>query len=356
MAQQFYPIKVREVRKTTSDASVVTFDIPEDLEEVFQFKQGQHLTLKANVDGEFLRRSYSLCSSPLEKVWRVAVRQIQDGRFSSHVNNIMKAGDILDLMPPHGRFFCEIEKESKKHYVAFAAGSGITPILSIIKTHLTEEPQSTFSLFYMNRMVQSIMLREEVEGLKNTFLNRFELYHILNQESRNIPLFDGRLDEDKLTEMGEKILDYSAIDEYFLCGPAPMIFMVRDFLMEKGIGEKQIHFELFNTPVENTEMKTKSTSGTKGLTQVEVINNGNKMSFEMSQEGESVLDAALRHNADLPFACKGGVCCTCRAKIIEGEVEMKVNYALEEEEVADGYVLTCQSVPKTQKILVDFDS
>lgn len=356
MAQKFYPIKVREVRKTTSDASVVTFEIPEDLEDVFKFKQGQHLTLKANVDGEFLRRSYSLCSSPSEKVWRVAVRQIQDGQFSSYVNNIMKAGDILDLMPPHGRFFCEVEKKSKKHYVAFAAGSGITPIFSIIKTHLTEEPESTFSLFYMNRMVQSIMLREEVEGLKNTFLNRFELYHILDQESRDIPLFDGRLDEDKLTVIGEKILEYSAIDEFFLCGPAPMIFMIRDFLIKEGINEKNIHFELFNTPAENTRKKVEPIAGTKGITQVEVINNGTKMSFEMAQGDESVLDAALRHNADLPFACKGGVCCTCRAKIIEGEVEMKVNYALEDDEVKDGYVLTCQSIPKTDKILVDFDS
>jgi|SRR5690554_19148 len=357
MSQKFYTIKVKEVQKTTTDATVVSFDVPEELREKFNYRQGQHLTLKKEINGESLRRSYSLCSSPLDREWKVAVKQIEDGRFSTYVNTELKAGDELEIMPPHGRFFCEIEKKKNKRYVAFAAGSGITPILSIVKTHLKEEENSSFSLFYQNRSVQSIMLREEVEGLKNSHLGRFELYHLLTQEERDVPLFNGRLNEEKLKEINDKIMNFSTIDEFFLCGPSEMIFMIRDFLLEVGVDEQRIHFELFNTPTNTGKKKKKSTaSASKDTSTVTVINNGTKMFFEMPQDGESVLDAALRHNADLPFACKGGVCCTCRAKIIEGEVEMEVNYALEEDEVEAGYVLTCQSIPKTKNILVDFDS
>jgi len=354
MATQFYKIKIKDIRKTTQDCSVVTFDIPEELKSEFEFYQGQHLTLKAEVNGEDLRRSYSLCSSPLDNTWQVAVKQIEDGKFSTFVNQELKAGDELELMAPHGRFYKEISSK-KKNYVAFAAGSGITPMHSIIKTHLAQEPDSTFTLFYVNRNIQSIILREEVEGLKNTYLQRFELYHFLTQEQRDADLFNGRLSKEKLQSIGELLVDYRSIDEFFLCGPAEMIFMIRDYLEEIGVEKEKVHFELFGTP-DAQKKSSKKVSNNEDTADVSIINNGVKTSFKMSMGGENILDAALANNADLPFACKGGVCCTCRAKVIEGEVEMEVNYALEEEEVKDNYILTCQAIPKSTSVLVDFDS
>ncbi len=358
MSQKFYTIKVKDVQKTTADATVVSFDVPEKLKEQFLYSHGQHLTFIKDIDGEQLRRSYSLCSSPLENEWKVAVRQVEDGRFSTYVNTQLKAGDSLEVMPPHGRFFCAIDKKKAKRYVAFAAGSGITPILSIIKTHLAEEENSSFSLFYQNRKVQTIMLREEVEGLKNRYLGRFELYHLLTREERDAPLFNGRLNPEKLAEINKKIMDFYEVDEFFLCGPSELIFMLQDYFINLGINKKNIHFELFDTPTNKSgkRHKAKPIVPSEDLTKVTIISNGTTMSFEMKQDGESVLDAALRHNADLPFACKGGVCSTCRAKVIEGEVDMEVNYALEEDEVENGYVLTCQSIPKTKHIIVDYDS
>jgi ring-1,2-phenylacetyl-CoA epoxidase subunit PaaE len=355
MSQNFYPIKVKDVQKTTADCSVVTFDVSDDLKEQFRYKQGQYLTLKKVVKGEELRRSYSLCSSPLDDEWKVAVKQIDEGRFSTFINQELKAGDTLEIMPPNGRFFCEVDKSREKNYVAFAAGSGITPIHSIIKTHLQQEPNSSFTLFYLNRNVQSIILKEEIEGLKNQYLGRFELYHFLTQEEREAPLFNGRITEDKLKKLSEVIFDISSVDEYFICGPTEMIFMIRDFLINKGVNEKKIHFELFNTPTKKNK-KSSSLANNKDMSSVSIINNGTKVSFEMPQNGDCILDAALQNNADLPFACKGGVCCTCRAKLLEGEVEMEVNYSLEDDEVEDGYILTCQSIPKSKNILVDFDS
>lgn len=355
MAQQFYPVKVSEIYKTTDDCSVVSFDITEEIKEKFNFKQGQYLTLKTIIKGEEVRRSYSLCSSPIDGEWKVAVKKIEDGRFSSFINEELQAGDILEIMPPNGRFFQEVDTKAKNNYVAFAAGSGITPIHSIIKTHLTQEPNSTFTLFYLNRSVQSMILREEIEGLKNQFLGRFELYHFLTQEMRDAPLFNGRFTEKKLEIISDKLIDVNAISDYFICGPTEMIFMIRDFLIAKGVEEDQVHFELFNTPTGGAKKKKLDTNN-KDVSEVSIITNGVTVSFNMTQNGENILDAALRNNADLPFACKGGVCCTCKAKLIEGVAPMEVNYALEKDEVKQGYILTCQAIPKSKKILVDFDS
>lgn len=355
MSQQFYPIKVSQIFKTTADCSVITFDVSEELRKQFQFIQGQYLTLKAEINGEEVRRSYSLCSSPIDGEWKVAVKKIEEGRFSSYVNDNLKEGDVLEVMPPNGKFYQEVEKGAKKNYVAFAAGSGITPIHSIIKTHLNEEPDSTFTLFYLNRTVQSMILREEIEGLKNQFLGRFELYHFLTQEERDAPLFNGRFSEEKLESISNLLLDLKAVDDYFICGPTEMIFLIRDFLTAKGVEEKKVHFELFNTPT-GAAKKKKLDANNKDVSEVSIITNGTKLSFKMTQNGENILDAALRNNADLPFACKGGVCCTCKALLVEGEAPMDVNYALEKEEVEQGYILTCQAIPKTSKILVDFDS
>jgi len=354
MSTKFHKIKVKDIRKTTKDCSVVTFDIPKELREEFNYKQGQHLTLKAMVNGEDLRRSYSLCSSPLDETWQVAVKKIEDGRFSTFVNETLKSGDELEVMAPNGRFFKDIS-DKRKDYVAFAAGSGITPMHSIIKTHLSQEPESTFKLFYINRSIQSIILKEEIEALKNQFMGRFELYHFLTREERDAELFNGRLTEEKMRSIGELLVDFKSINDFFICGPAEMIFMVRDYLEGIGIEKDRVHFELFGTPDKQKKVK-KIVENNDDASDVNIINNGVKTSFKMAMDGENILDAALANNADLPFACKGGVCCTCRAKLIEGDVEMEVNYALEPDEVENNYILTCQAIPKSDKIVVDFDS
>lgn len=355
MSQQFHSIQISDIVKTTPDCSVVTFDISDELKEAFAYKQGQYLTLKADIKGEEVRRSYSLCSSPIDDQWQVAVKKIEDGRFSTFVNDVLKVGDTLEVMSPNGRFFTEVNPEKKKRYVAFAAGSGITPINSIIKTHLNQEPDSTFSLFYLNQSVQTMILREEIEGLKNQFLGRYELYHFLTKEMRDAPLFNGRFTEEKLQTISEKIIDFKSVDEFFICGPTEMIFMIRDFLYAQGVEESKVHFELFGTPTKTVKKKVLDVNN-KDVSDVSIITNGIRVSFKMTQNGENILDAAMRNNADLPFACKGGVCCTCKAKLIEGVAPMNVNYALEKDEVEQGYILTCQAIPKSSKIVVDFDS
>lgn len=354
MAKSFHKLKVKDIQKTTKDCSVVTFDIPEELQEEFNYQSGQYLTLRTTVNGEDLRRSYSLCSCPLDQQWQVAVKKIEDGRFSTFVNDQLKIGDELEVMAPNGRFYKEISKEPKD-YVAFAAGSGITPIYSIIKTHLSQEPESTFKLFYINRTIQSIILKEEIEALKNQFMGRFELYHFLTREERDADLFNGRLTEDKLGGIGELLVDFKSVDDFFVCGPAEMIFMIRDFMEEIGVEKDKVHFELFGSPNQQKTAK-KVSENNDDLSDVSIINGGITTSFKMAMDGDNILDAALANNADLPFACKGGVCCTCRAKLIEGDVEMQVNYALEPDEVENNYILTCQSIPKSDKIIVDFDS
>ena len=354
MAQQFYPITLKDIRKTTSDCSVLTFDIPDNLKEIFSYKQGQYLTFKANINGEEVRRSYSLCSCPLDGEWQVAVKKIEDGRFSTYANDVLKPGAVLELMPPNGNFFVNVDAKATKNYVAFAAGSGITTMHSIIKTHLEQEPNSTFKLFYFNQTIQSIILKEEIEGLKNIYLDRFEIYHFLTKEEREAPLFNGRMTEGKMDSICKHLIDVNSIDDFFICGPTDMIFLIRDYLKANGVDEKKVHFELFGTPT-GKQKKKEIDLNNSDMSDVSIINNGVKTSFLMSQGGENILDAALRNNAELPFACKGGVCCTCKAMLIEGEIEMEVNYALEKDEVEQGFILTCQSIPKTKNIVVDFD-
>ena len=355
MSTKFYPLKVREIEKTTPDCSVVSFEIPESLVSEFQYQHGQYLTMKAQINGEEVRRSYSLCSSPLDKNWKVAVKKVQEGKFSTFVNENLQPGDTLEVMPPNGRFFVHCDPASTKNYVAFAAGSGITPILSIIKTHLKSEPNSTFKLFYINQTVSTIILKEEVEGLKNQFLNRFEIFHFLTQQPRNIPFYNGRMDREKLEIIFDKIAPVAAIDDLFVCGPKEMIFLVRDFAIEKGMDKKHIHFELFNTGNEVTKKVVRKVDENI-LSDVTIIEGGKNFNFKIPQGSENILDAALNRSADLPFACKGGVCCTCRAKLIEGEVEQEVNYGLEQEEIEAGYILTCQAIPVSKRVVVDFEA
>ncbi len=359
MSPKFVSLPVKSVEKVTADCSVIEFDVSDEFADDFAFRHGQHLTLRAMIDGEDVRRSYSLCSSPLDNSWKVAVKRIEDGRFSTYANTALKAGDVLEVMPPSGHFFVEPEPDKQKNYVAFAAGSGITPIMSIVKTHLALEPKSTFQLFYTNQAVSTIILKEELEGLKNQYLDRLEIFHFFTQEDRNIPLFSGRIDTGKLDILFRNFIDQEAVDHYFLCGPNQMIFMIRDYLEKKGIDDKQVHFELFNTdgiaPKENGKKK-KRTINPDLVTEVLIREGGKDFQFQMVRGSENLLDAALKKNADLPFACKGGVCCTCRARLLEGQVDVQVNYGLEQDEIDNGYILTCQSIPTSEKVVVDFDS
>ncbi|MEW7290332.1 1,2-phenylacetyl-CoA epoxidase subunit PaaE [Aquimarina sp. 2304DJ70-9] len=353
----FYPIQVSEVNKETKDCASITFDIPEELREHFLYKQGQHLTLKASVNGEEVRRSYSLCSSPIENKWQVAVKRIKGGVFSNYANDILKEGDVVELMPPTGSFFVEIDPSTAKNYVVFAAGSGITPILSIIKTHLAAEPNSTFKLFYLNRNAKSIIFKEEIEALRNTYFGRLEIFYFLTKEQRDIPLLNGRFTSEKIKELTDKIIDVTNVDECFICGPEEMIFLIRDELVKAGLSSDKIHYELFFSGVTEEDKKRAAEAIEHKFegTEVTIIDGGKEFHFEMDDDYDNILDGALGAGADLPFACKGGVCSTCKCRVVEGTVEMKINYALEEDEVAKGLVLSCQAVPTTEKVVVDFD-
>jgi len=358
MSTKFYPLKVKKINRETSDCVSVSFDVQDDLKAIFQYKQGQHLTLKTNIDGEEVRRSYSLCSCPLEDHWRVAIKKVPGGLFSSFANEVLQPGDVLDVMPPNGRFYQELDAAQSKNYMAFAAGSGITPVLSIIETTLRTEPNSRFTLVYGNRNRNSIIFKEELEALKNKFIDRLRLYHVLSREKTDAPLNHGRIDDEKCAYVFSKLVDAASIDAYFLCGPEQMIFSVKDYLESQQIDRGKIHFELFTSPNKNKKHQT-SPAGIlhEGpMSRITVKLDGIEQSFDLAYDGEAILDAALHEGADLPFACKGGVCCTCKARVTSGEVEMEVNYGLEPDEVAGGFVLTCQSHPKTAAVTIDFDA
>jgi len=353
----FYPIPVSEVVRETKDCTAITFDIPQDLKETFSYTQGQYLTLRTMIDGNEVRRSYSLCSSPLEDKWQVAVKRIHGGLFSNYANDILKAGDVLDIMKPSGNFFVDVDKTKAKNYVVFAAGSGITPILSIIKTHLASEPNSTFKLFYLNRNAKSIIFKEEIEALRNTYFGRFEIFYFLTKEQRDIPLLNGRFTSEKIEELTSKVFDVADVDECFICGPEEMIFLIRDELEKAGLAKDKIHYELFFSGATEEDKKRAAEVAEHKYegTEVTIIDGGKEFHFAMDDDYDNILDGALAAGADLPYACKGGVCSTCKCEIVEGTVEMKINYALEEDEVAKGLVLSCQAVPTTEKVVVNFD-
>lgn len=357
MSIHFHPIPVKEVRRETADCVSVLFDIPESLLNDFAFTQGQSLTMRATINGEEVRRTYSICSSPLDKEWRVAIKKVDGGLFSGFANEQLKKGDVIDVMQPVGKFYTPLNPSNRKHYVAFAAGSGITPVLSLIKTTLASEPQSTFTLVYGNRTRSSIIFFEELEALKNKYMQRFNLIHVLTREKTDSPLSFGRINPEKLHELGA-ILDYKSIHDFFLCGPEEMIFTVKNFLEEKGIDRKQIHFELFTSPGQpKSVVRTREIEADKGPSSTITVKlDGRSFDFQLPFTSDvSILDAALQQGADLPYACKGGMCCTCKARLLEGEVMMDVHWGLDEEEIENGYILTCQGHPKSEKVIVDFD-
>ncbi len=357
MSSSFYPLKVKELYKTTNECTIVTLAVSADIKEKFRYHQGQYLTFKQTINGEEVRRSYSLCSSPIDDEWKVGIKKVEGGRFSTWANEVLQVGDSLSSLPPQGHFTTPINKEKQQNYIAFAAGSGITPVFSIIKTHLKAEPQATFKLFYINQKVSTIILKEELEALKNKYMDRLEIFHFLTRQNRSVPLFNGRLSEEKLDTIFKTIANLDNTDHFFTCGPEPLIMMVKAYLEKNGVPKEKNHFELFGTNTQTSAKKQESIKDQfKGKAcDVTIMEGGKSYNFVIEQGSDNILDAALQNDADMPYACKGGVCATCKAKLIEGQVDMLLDYGLETEEKERGYILTCQALPISEKVVVDYD-
>jgi ring-1,2-phenylacetyl-CoA epoxidase subunit PaaE len=351
----FHPLPVAAVERLTDDAVAVTFDVPPELREEYTFAAGQHLTLRRRIGGEDVRRSYSICAaagSPL----RVAVKAVPGGVFSTHALTELRAGDTVDVLTPTGTFTTAFDPARTRRYAFVAAGSGITPVLSLIATALATEPASECTLLYGNRTISSVMFLEELADLKDRYPDRFHLVHVLSREAGEVELFHGRLDAGRLGRILDTLLPPAAVDEWFLCGPYGMVAAAQHVLAVHGVTAAQVHVELFfveDAPVERAAEVVADPDA--AASQVTIVLDGRSTTLAVRPE-ERVLDAALKVRGELPFACKGGVCSTCRAKLVEGEVAMERNYALEPDEVAAGYVLTCQSHPRTPTVVLDYDA
>jgi ring-1,2-phenylacetyl-CoA epoxidase subunit PaaE len=357
MTAHFHALRVAEIVPETADASSIRFDIPSELRDAFRFKAGQHLTLKAEIGGEELRRNYSLCTAPDDEDWMVTVKRIAGGVFSNWVGDHLKAGDTIDVMPPHGSFTTEFDPEQSRRYVGFAGGSGITPVISLIKTALKREPNSRFTLLYGNRDSSSVIFLDALADLKDRYMGRFELYHFLAEEEGDVELFNGMLDQKMCGHAIEQLLgDVAGVDAWFICGPGPMMDAAESALLERDVAKERIHIERFTADrpsaalaQEMAKLEAKAVGAN-----VAVTLDGRTRRIEFT-EG-NILDSARAAGLPAPFACKAGVCATCRAKVTSGKVEMAARYGLTDEEVADGYVLTCQSVPVGDGVAVDYDA
>ncbi len=354
----FHPLTVASIEPLTEDSVAITFDVPDELREDYAFSHGQHLTVRTELAGDDVRRNYSICSPAGSGVLRVAVKRLPGGAFSEHALDVLKAGDVLDVMTPTGRFFTELDPAHRKHYVCVAAGSGITPILSIVASTLAAEPDSSVTLVYANRTHRTVMFLEEVEDLKDSYPDRFQLLHVLSREPQEVELFSGRLDADRMSRILAGLLPPDTVDEWFLCGPFEMVSDLRKLLVAEGVPKKAIHAEVFHVETADSPrpvrrpVETPEGHGAR----VTITLDGRRSSFTLAGDGPPVLEAALAVRADAPFACKGGVCGTCRAKVLEGTVEMDTNWALEPDEVERGYVLTCQSHPTSDTVVLDYDA
>jgi len=355
MITKFHSLKIKDVKKETNDTVSISFAIPEELQKKFKFESGQYLTLETNIDNEKVRRSYSLCSSPFENEWRVAIKKVDNGKFSTYANTVLKKDMVLDVMEPAGNFKLSTQPNSENSYVFFAAGSGITPIISIIKSVLNEEQKSNVTLFYGNKGFNSIIFNDEINALKNNFLDRFRIIHLFSRESIGNEIQNGRIDKQKTKLLFDVFLKNTMIDKTFICGPESMILDVKEALTEEGLNKEQILFELFTSPSKEKKKIDSSKEDIKLKSNIGVIIDDEKIDFNLNSDGEFILDAALREGADLPYACKGGVCCTCKAKVIKGSAKMDINYALTDNEVNEGYILTCTSRPLTDELIISFD-
>ena len=357
MAEHFYPLRVAEIVPETDEANSIRFEVPSDLAEAFRFKAGQHLTLRAEIGGEEVRRNYSLCVAPEAGELLVTVKRIAGGVFSNWVGDQLKPGDVIDVMTPHGSFTTDFDEGAARRYVGFAGGSGITPVISLIRTALAREPKSRFTLFYGNRDANSIIFLEALAALKDRYIGRFELYHFLSDEEGDVELFNGMLDRETCDEAIEHLVDEPGeVDAWFICGPGPMMDAAESVLVDRGIAHDRIHIERFTAGRPSAALAAQMAAlqeEAAGLT-LSVTLDGRTRKVEFS--AANILDSARDAGLPAPFACKAGVCATCRAKVTKGKVEMAARYGLTDEEVAAGYVLTCQSVPVGEGVAVDYDA
>ncbi len=353
----FHQLTVAAVEPLVDDAVTITFDVPSELREEFRFTQGQHLTLRTTIDGAEVRRNYSICAPVSPGRLRVAVKRLDGGVFSTWATSELQPGDEVDVMTPTGRFHVALDPTATRHHAFIAAGSGITPVLSLLMTTLEVESLSKCTLVYGNRTTSSVMFLEELQDLKNIYPERFVLINVLSREPQDVELFSGRIDGPKLQRLLATLLPAESVDEWFLCGPFAMVETARATLLDAGVDPAHVHLELFH--VEGEPVRTRpaavATSADDATSTVTIVLDGRATTFELAPYAESILDAALKARGDAPYACKGGVCGTCRAKVVVGAVEMDRNYALEAEEVAVGTVLACQSHPTTPTVTLDFD-
>ncbi|MBA3970637.1 MAG: 2Fe-2S iron-sulfur cluster binding domain-containing protein [Bacteroidetes bacterium] len=351
---KFHSLKVVDVTRETPDAVSVAFEVPADLKQDYKYKQGQYLTLKFNVKGEDLRRSYSICSSPVEEnELRVAIKKVKDGRVSTFINDSLKVGDVVEVMMPMGNFFTELDASNKKNYVLFGGGSGITPMLSILKTVLKTEPNSRITLFYGNNDESSIIFKKQIEQLAISNSDRLNVIHVLNIAPLGHPeKLKGMMTKERNIELVKDYVDVAADNEYFICGPGPMMENVVNALKDLKIPEPRVHIEYFTSPVNPEDIKPSANTAVGASATIIIDGDEHTVALE---ENETILEAAIRIGLDAPYACQGGSCCTCRALLQEGKVEMAVNYALSASEVKQGFILTCQSRPTTDSVIVNYD-
>ncbi len=358
MSAAFHPLIISEVVEETADAKSIRFHWPVELRETFAFKPGQHLTLRAQIGREDVRRTYSLCVAPQDAELKVTVKRVAGGVFSNWANDNLKVGDVVEVMPPLGSFTWDFRSGARNHYVGFAGGSGITPVISLLKTALRTEPESRFTLFYGNRDSSSVIFLEELAQLKNRFMGRLQVHHFLAEEAEDIDLFNGMLDRSKCDQILEMLIDVQGIDAAFICGPGPMMDAAEAALRDAGVDKGRIFIERFTADrppaAVEAHMQALQTQA-QGLTLLVTLD-GRKRRVEFDAKAGNILDSARASGLPAPYACKAGVCATCRARVISGEVEMAARYGLSDEEVASGYILTCQSVPKGEGVEVDYDA
>lgn len=357
---QLHDLTIASVQPETDLAVRVGFAVPEELRDSFSYKQGQYLTLESNIDGEPVRRSYSICSGVNDQEMQIAIKRVEGGLFSNFANDSLKAGDTVRVMPPQGSFFTELDVNSGRNYLFISSGSGITPVVSNIKTILEEEPRSKVTLLFGNQRSNTIMFRETLSFLKNRYMRRFHWVNILSREDQGSDVLNGRLNNRKGAELNQQLIDLASFDEYFICGPESMISEVSRGLRGAGVSEENIHYELFaasaedaRAVVEKHHARAKAYGGK--VSDVTVVMDGRSINMEVTADGENILDAGINQGMDLPYSCKGGVCSTCKAKLLEGEVDMDITHGLEDGEIEQGFILTCQAHPISDKVVVDFD-
>ena len=354
-APVFHALTVDDVEPLTDEAVALTFAVPDDLSDAYRYLPGQHVTLKATIDGQDVRRSYSICANANDGRLRVGIKRLHGGVFSTFATTAVRSGDVIEVMPPVGEFTISPDAAVARRYGAVAAGSGITPVLSLIATVLDSEPASTFTLIYGNRNAGAIMFLEELEGLKDRYPDRFQLVHVLTGEIAMVPLFSGRLDEEKLASLFDRVVDASHIDEWYLCGPYEVVTAAQQVLAARGVADDRVHDELFFAgPVDPSSIPPPPADDEAGTVALTFALDGRTSQVRMRPE-TAVLDAALAVRPELPFSCKGGMCASCKARVLSGTVEMAKNFALVDEDLAAGYVLTCQAHPTSEQVTVDFD-